>query len=597
MFIIAYSLARSLLTNSRKLNSSRELAMRFKKLLTLSATAVLGCASPELDEPVDEITTGKNQAALSTIEPTTGANIFFVTANLRRAVLNGESIAGEPQQTNTRPFMNYLGDSARAWVPDIVLLQEMGDGNTNKDDGNPNVHTCVAHREVLQAKVRTTPGNGSVSYGSLQSGDACVIYKTPRFSVLSVPAGTFPSKTGSCATSNIVSRLVKLTDTQYQSKVIDVASVHLYKDVENCSGAASEALTAIRNWQHSGAASSLKIIAGDFNVGPSQGQAWQNALDGYSNINPNEGNFTFQDFSNGNSSPGATQVLDYVWVKGHTSGSSISSKGIYKWAAVNGTRYSDHRGLRALIPYSGSLGLNGKYEVDPAVEDPPPPGTGISFAGSNNWWHTSYQGYYGNAGDVAFMGDWDGNGTFTPGVWRNGNFYFSDDWSGVTHHHVPFGLATDKPLVGDWNGDGTWTAGIWRNAYFYMTDFTDGPGVVHYGFQFGNGDDTPIVGDWDGNGTFTPGVYRPGSFIMSNDGIWPSTIVNFGNAGDTPLVGDWNGDGAFTPGVWRAGWFYGTDTSNGSGVVHHSSQFGLGTSTPLVGDFDGNGTFGPGVRH
>jgi hypothetical protein len=56
--------------------------MRFRKYLSLAAAVVLGCTSPELEPPAEEVATGKNQSAA--IEPTTGANIFFITANLRR---------------------------------------------------------------------------------------------------------------------------------------------------------------------------------------------------------------------------------------------------------------------------------------------------------------------------------------------------------------------------------------------------------------------------------------------------------------------------------------------------------------------------------
>ena len=45
-------------------------------------------------------------------------------------------------------------------------------------------------------------------------------------------------------------------------------------------------------------------------------------------------------------------------------------------------------------------------------------------------------------------------------------------------------LSTDTPLVGDWNGDGTDTVGIYRNGNFYLRN-TNGAGNADLVFGYG----------------------------------------------------------------------------------------------------------------
>lgn len=61
-----------------------------------------------------------------------------------------------------------------------------------------------------------------------------------------------------------------------------------------------------------------------------------------------------------------------------------------------------------------------------------------------------------------------------------------------------FGNATDIPLVGDWNGNGTDTIGVYRSGTFYLKDTLTG-GAADITFNYGRAGDIPLVGDWDGN--------------------------------------------------------------------------------------------------
>ena len=55
----------------------------------------------------------------------------------------------------------------------------------------------------------------------------------------------------------------------------------------------------------------------------------------------------------------------------------------------------------------------------------------------------------------------------------------------------------DKPVAGDWDGNGTDTVGIYRNGWFYLRN-SNTNGIADLIFALGVQGDEPIVGDWDG---------------------------------------------------------------------------------------------------
>jgi hypothetical protein len=146
---------------------------------------------------------------------------------------------------------------------------------------------------------------------------------------------------------------------------------------------------------------------------------------------------------------------------------------------------------------------------------------------------------FGDPGDVPLTGDWDGNGTKTPGVFRYGTWYLrNSNTTGVADIVVHFGNPDDVPVVGDWNHDGTDTPGVFRRGTWYLTNVFD-RGVAEVVVPFGNPDDVPVVGDWNHDGTDTPGVFRRGTWYLTNffdRGIAEGTF-NFGQASDVP--GTW----------------------------------------------------------
>jgi hypothetical protein len=182
---------------------------------------------------------------------------------------------------------------------------------------------------------------------------------------------------------------------------------------------------------------------------------------------------------------------------------------------------------------------------------------------------------YGSPTSAPVWGDWDGDGTFTVGVvdvvpnpympggipllrWQLKN----TNAPGAPDLTFLYGQQGDVPVVGDWDGNGTFTVGVFEpDTAVWKLKNTNQQGAPDLVFAYGQRGDTPVVGDWDGNGTTTVGVARPDP--VSGHLVWYLRNANspgapdiapfaYGARGDTPVVGDWDGDrlttvGAFDP--------------------------------------------------
>lgn len=199
--------------------------------------------------------------------------------------------------------------------------------------------------------------------------------------------------------------------------------------------------------------------------------------------------------------------------------------------------------------------------------------------------------HYGGSGDTNFvMGDWDGNGSMTPGVVRI-NSVGQYEWlllnsnnSGNPQYDFVYGDAKpgDVLVVGDWDGNGTWTPGIVRTNSVGQLEWLlrneNNSGNADYDFVYGLAKDIPVVGDWDGNGTFTPGIVRGNVWYLRNANSSGGNDVpafGFGSGGtDIPIVGDWNGDGTWSCGVVRGNiWLLRNENSTGNADI----SFGYGS--------------------
>jgi hypothetical protein len=106
------------------------------------------------------------------------------------------------------------------------------------------------------------------------------------------------------------------------------------------------------------------------------------------------------------------------------------------------------------------------------------------------------------------------------------------------------------PIVGDWDGDGVETIGLYDGAAgkFFLRN-SNSAGVADTVFRYGpqSAGWKPVSGDWDGNGQDTVGLFSASTstFYLRNDnsaGV-ADHVIRYGPAGSgwMPLIGDWDG--------------------------------------------------------
>ncbi len=215
--------------------------------------------------------------------------------------------------------------------------------------------------------------------------------------------------------------------------------------------------------------------------------------------------------------------------------------------------------------------------TQPTPPPPPPKYVGVSGGDSpglvdptsGRWWITDVENdsksfYFGNPGDVPFMGDWDCDGIDTPGLYRQSDGYVylrNSNTQGIADISFYFGNPGDIPLAGDFDGDNCDTVGLYRPSegrFFVINQLGKGDaglGKASQDYLFGNPGDVPFAGDFDGDGIDTFGLYRTstGLVYMRNAHSQGTADVSFiyGNPRDRFVTGDWNADGRDSPGVFR----------------------------------------------
>jgi hypothetical protein len=197
---------------------------------------------------------------------------------------------------------------------------------------------------------------------------------------------------------------------------------------------------------------------------------------------------------------------------------------------------------------------------------------------------------YGLGGDYPVVGDWDGNGTVTIGIYRGGSFYLRNtNTIGFADVVFPFGAPGDQPVAGDWDGDGITTIGVYRNGTFFLRN-QNSAGAPSATFALGVAGDVGIAGDWNGDGMDTTGVFRPsnGALYLKNQNTtgFADVQINYGLPGDKPVTGDWNDDGIDTIGVYRNGQFM-LRNSNTIGFADMVFDLGIPGDMPIAGNWDG----------
>jgi hypothetical protein len=208
--------------------------------------------------------------------------------------------------------------------------------------------------------------------------------------------------------------------------------------------------------------------------------------------------------------------------------------------------------------------------------------------------------YYGNPGDFPMMGDWNCDGTDTPGLYRQSDGFVylrNTNTQGIADIRFFFGNPDDVPIAGDFDGDGCDTVSLYRPStqqVFVINALGEnegGLGAAETTYLFGDPGDTPFVGDFDGDGIDTVGLHRLSTgFVYFRNSLTTGVADNsfyWGDPGDIVFAGDWNSDGIDTPGLYRTAnsTFYWRN-ANTAGVADDSIVVTpTGTPYPVAGHF------------
>jgi hypothetical protein len=131
---------------------------------------------------------------------------------------------------------------------------------------------------------------------------------------------------------------------------------------------------------------------------------------------------------------------------------------------------------------------------------------------------------------------------------------------GVVAYPLPRAGTDSVRLMGDWDGDGAQTPGLFSNGRWRLWNHLVRTGTPDADLTFGQAGDLPVAGDWNGDGIDDLGRVRGNEWILTlgplpGDGsapvIWQD--LTFGNPGDQPVTGDWNGDGSDGIGTFHDG--------------------------------------------
>ncbi len=214
---------------------------------------------------------------------------------------------------------------------------------------------------------------------------------------------------------------------------------------------------------------------------------------------------------------------------------------------------------------------------------------------------------FGAPGSVPVMGDFDGDGTDTLGVYSPtlGEFSQKDtNAEGPASSRFRFGgtQLKFKPLVGNWDGRGGDSVGVYSpvRGLFLLRNSNDS-GSPHIQTPFGPKNATPelipIAGNWSGGDSIDGiGLYNPttGRFLLKDD---PTTAgpgdfaFGFGAVGRglIPIVGNWDDDDRDNVGLYDpAERTFFLRMTQSDGPADRAFRFGPKGLMPVAGNFDGN---------
>lgn len=214
----------------------------------------------------------------------------------------------------------------------------------------------------------------------------------------------------------------------------------------------------------------------------------------------------------------------------------------------------------------------------------------------------------GDSDWLPVVGDWDGNGSATAGVYDPPSYFYLKNANAAGAAEISFGYGEPRagwlPISGNWTGrsDKVQSIGLYdpSTSVFYLKNSnTAGYADIYVGFGAAGAGWKPLAGDWNGDGKTTIGAYDPSAKLFylknSNTTGYADIYVAFSGASASwlPIAGNWDGIGGASIGLYDPATSTFHLRNNNTSDATNDIAFVFGTPNsgfkPIAGDWNSDG--------